>query len=70
MTTVKVSPKYQVVIPEAVRKKLRIRKGQRLSVLVQRDHVVLVPVRPLTDLLGRYPWMSHENLRDEKDREL
>jgi AbrB family looped-hinge helix DNA binding protein len=52
MNTVTVSPKYQVVIPKAVREALAIEPGQRLQVLVFEGRIVLVPVRRPEELRG------------------
>ena len=42
-TTVKVSAKYQVIIPQMARKKLNIRQGDHLLVDVQEGVIVLTP---------------------------
>ena len=47
MDTVTVSPKYQVVIPLAVRERANIRVGERLQVICYDDRVELIPVRDL-----------------------
>ena len=52
MDTVTVSPKYQVVIPLAVREELRLRPGEKLRVIRYRDRVELIPVRPIETLRG------------------
>lgn len=52
MNTVTVSPKYQVVIPKAVREALAIEPGQRLQVLVFEGRIELVPVRRPEELRG------------------
>jgi len=49
---VKVSPKFQVVIPKAVRRELKIRPGQRLQVLASGGTIRLVPVQPIEKLRG------------------
>ena len=41
--SVKVSSRYQIAIPSAVRKRLNIQAGDRLLVDVQDDVIVLVP---------------------------
>jgi len=49
MQTVKISPKFQVVIPEKVRNEMRLKAGERLAV-IQKDHVIhLIPVGPLSE---------------------
>jgi antitoxin ChpS len=40
--TVKVSDKFQISVPAAVRRRLGIQRGDRLLVDVQGDHVVLM----------------------------
>lgn len=52
MNTVTVSPKYQVVIPKAVREALALKPGQRLQVLVFEGRIELVPVRRPEELRG------------------
>lgn len=65
MQVVTVSPKYQVVIPLAVRTALAIRPGQRLQVLVYQSQVRLVPVRPLRELRGSLRGIGSDVERDE-----
>lgn len=52
MNTVTVSPKFQVVIPKAVREALVLVPGQRLQVLVIEGRIELVPVRRPVELRG------------------
>lgn len=52
MNTVTVSPKFQVVIPLAVREELQIKPGERLHVLRYDDRVELIPVRPIESVRG------------------
>lgn len=42
-TTVKVSAKYQIAVPQVARRKLNIKKGDRLLVDVQDGVIVLIP---------------------------
>jgi len=42
-TSVKVSAKFQISIPQIVRRKLNIKKGDRLLVDVQDGVIVLIP---------------------------
>ena len=52
MPAVKVSPKYQVVIPKEVRDHLDIEPGQEMEVLLLGDRIELVPVRPIREMRG------------------
>lgn len=52
MTVVKVSSKYQVVIPKDVRERLGIEPGQEVEVFSIAGRVELVPVEPIQDLRG------------------
>ena len=47
METVKVSPKYQVVIPRAIRKVLGIRPGQKVQVVQYENRIELIPIKPI-----------------------
>ncbi len=52
MTTVTVSPKYQVVIPKDVRESMEIKPGQKLQMLVYKDRIELIPLRPIEEFRG------------------
>lgn len=52
MLTVTVSPKYQVVIPKAVRDSLGLRPGQKMQVVGYDGRVEFVPLRDIRELRG------------------
>jgi len=52
METVTVSPKYQVVIPSAIRRSLDIRPGQKVQMIRYGDRVELILLRPVQEMRG------------------
>ena len=52
MDTVILSPKFQVVIPQAIREALRLKPGEKLRVLRYSDRVEFIPVRPIEEMRG------------------
>jgi len=50
--TVTISPKFQVVIPKAIRLRLGLRAGQKVQAIVYQNRIELVPVRPARELRG------------------
>jgi len=52
MSSVTVSPKFQVVIPKEVRDKMRLAPGQKMQVFSYGDRIELVPVRPVRSMRG------------------
>ncbi len=52
MESVRVSPKFQIVIPRAVREALRIQPGQRVQVIQYGDRIELIPIRPTQEMRG------------------
>lgn len=52
METVTLSPKYQVVIPKAIRAQLGLRAGQKIQAIVYQGRIELVPLRPARQLRG------------------
>ena len=52
METVTVSPKFQVVIPRAIRERLQIKAGQKVQAIAFEDRVELIPVRPAKSMRG------------------
>ena len=68
MQTVTVSPKYQVVIPKAVREALHLRPGQRMQVVEYDGRIELIPERDIKELRGFLKGINTEFKREE-DRE-
>jgi AbrB family looped-hinge helix DNA binding protein len=52
METVTVSPKFQVVIPLAVRQRLKLQPGAKLMVLEFNGSLRLMPLQPAEQLRG------------------
>ena len=52
MPTVKVSPKYQVVIPKEVRESMGIKPGQEVHIMVYAGRIELIPLKPIEELRG------------------
>ena len=69
MEQVKVSPKFQVVIPKPVRESIGITPGQRLQVVQYGDRIELVPVREIGEMRGFLAGID-TRLEREPDREL
>jgi len=68
MSVVTVSSKFQVVIPQEVRKKMSLKPGQRV-IVIEKDGVVhLIPEKPLKKMRGFVKGVTTENLREEEDR--
>jgi AbrB family looped-hinge helix DNA binding protein len=52
MQTVILSPKYQVVIPKAIRETLKLKPGQRIRVIEYDNRIELIPDREISELRG------------------
>lgn len=66
---VKVSPKFQVVIPKSLREELHIEPGQELLIYSLEGSLRLVPHRPVRELRGVAKGMRwKEEYRDHADR--
>lgn len=69
MDTVKVSPKYQVVIPKKVREQLQLRPGQDLQIYVLDGTIRLHRPRSIKDLRGIAKGMKWKDEdRDHSER--
>ncbi len=67
MATVTISPKFQVVIPKDVRKKLGLTLGQKIETIVFEDRIELIPVKPVKKLRGFLKGID-TNIDRESDR--
>ncbi|NUM81098.1 AbrB/MazE/SpoVT family DNA-binding domain-containing protein [bacterium] len=64
MSTVIVSPKFQIIIPKEIRRKLKIRSGQKLQMIEFENRIELIPLRSVKSMKG---FLS--GLETEFDRE-
>ena len=69
METVKLSPKYQVVIPRSVREELKLTPGQEVAVIRYRGRIELVPMSPVKEMRGFLRGVD-PSVERERDREL
>jgi AbrB family looped-hinge helix DNA binding protein len=65
MSVVKVSAKYQIVIPKGIRKRMNLKPGQRLFVVEKDGAVHLIPEKPIKEMRGFAKGVTTENLREE-----
>ena len=52
MSTVTISPKFQVVIPKEIRKKLKLTPGQKVQTIAYDDRIELIPIVPIRKMKG------------------
>ncbi len=68
MATVRMSSKYQIVMPREAREALDLKPGQEFAVLVKGRSVTLVPVPTLEELRGVLRGADLSGLREKVDR--
>jgi AbrB family looped-hinge helix DNA binding protein len=64
MTTVSVSPKFQVVIPKDIREALQLAVGQRMEARLNNGKVEFVPEQTILSYQGRWPGVDSTVKRD------
>ena len=68
METVRISSKYQVVIPKAVRRELDLKPGQAVTVMAKGRALEVVPVRDIASARGLLSGADPGDYRDRVDR--
>jgi AbrB family looped-hinge helix DNA binding protein len=69
MAMVKVSPKFQVVIPKAIREELNLKPGEELQMFLLDRHIHLHRPRSIKELRGIAKGLQwKDNYRDRNDR--
>lgn len=52
METVKISPKFQVVIPKRLRNVLKLSAGQKVQMVVYDSRIEMIPLRKISEMKG------------------
>ncbi|MRR13390.1 AbrB/MazE/SpoVT family DNA-binding domain-containing protein [bacterium] len=68
MEAATISPKYQVVIPKAIRAQLRLVPGQKVQVIAYGDRIEFIPLKPARELRGMLRGLDTSFERDRADR--
>lgn len=69
MQTVKLSSKYQIVIPRDVRERMKLKPGTKFRVIDIGGSVELIPVRPMKEYRGILKGkLSDTDIEREDDR--
>ena len=67
MEAVKISPKYQVVIPKKLRESLNLAPGQKVQMVAFEDRIEMIPVRKISEMKGFLKGID-TTVEREKDR--
>ena len=67
MEAVKISPKFQVVIPRTVREKLNLVAGQMMQVVAYGNRIELIPEKGILEMRGFLPGID-TTVEREPDR--
>jgi AbrB family looped-hinge helix DNA binding protein len=52
MEEVKISPKFQVVIPKKLREALRLSPGQKIQMVAYGDRIEMIPLKKISEMKG------------------
>jgi len=52
MTTVTVSPKFQIVIPRNIREKFHLSPGQKVQVISYANRIEVIPEKKISEMRG------------------
>lgn len=65
MTSVTVSPKYQIVIPKEIRESMGIVPGQKVQITSYQGRIEVIPLKPIKEMRGFLKGIDTTVLREE-----
>lgn len=65
MTSVTVSPKYQIVIPKEIRESMGIVSGQKVQITSYQGRIEVIPLKPIEEMRGFLKGIDTSVLREE-----
>ena len=66
MSSVTISPKYQVVIPRKIRDSMQLKPGQKVQVILYGNRIELIPERKISEMRG---FLKGINTKIERERD-
>jgi len=67
MEAVKISSKYQVVIPKTVRQQFNLKPGQRIAFIPYNETLRVVILPPIDETKGMLRGLDSDDFREEED---
>lgn len=67
MTSVTVSPKFQIVIPKEIRESMGIVSGQKVQITSYQGRIEVIPLKPMKEMRGFLKGID-TTVRREEDR--
>lgn len=67
MTTVTISPKFQIVIPKEIRINMKLNAGMKIEMIPYKNRIELIPLVPIKSLRGSLQGID-TNIKRDKDR--
>ena len=68
MVKVKLSPKFQIVIPMEIREKMNLKAGEEIVMIETAGVIHLVPQKPIKQMRGFVKGGDTQNVREEEER--
>jgi AbrB family looped-hinge helix DNA binding protein len=68
VSKVKLSSKFQIVIPREVRERLNLKPGEQIVMIEKAGIIHLIPQKPIKQMRGFVKSGDTKNIRDEEDR--
>lgn len=65
MTTLTLSPKFQVVVPKEIRDAMNLQAGMQMQVVQYGERIEFIPVRPMRQTRGLLRGMTTDFERDD-----
>jgi len=65
MTTVTVSPKYQIVIPKEIRESMGIVSGQKVEIISYQGRIEVIPLKSMKEMRGFLKGIDTSVVREE-----
>lgn len=70
MKPIKISPKFQIVIPQGIREQLHLKAGQQLMPVVSHNKLQFLIVKDIKNYQGALKGIEFSSVREKKDRAL
>jgi AbrB family looped-hinge helix DNA binding protein len=68
MAKVKLSSKFQIVIPAEIREKMNLKAGEEIVMIETSGVIHLVPQKPIKQMRGFVKSGDTQDIREEEDR--